>query len=54
MLAASGLDSEEAQVLVFLLILACLGGAAYLAYLRNVVGAILMLVVAVVAAFLLT
>lgn len=36
-----------------LLVIGCLCAAAYMAYLRNVLGAVLLLVVAIVAAFLL-
>lgn len=36
-----------------LLVIGCLAGAAYMAYLRNALAAILLLLVAIVAAFLL-
>lgn len=41
------------EVLAIILVFACLAGAGYLAYLRNVVGAVLLLLVAIVAAYLL-
>jgi hypothetical protein len=54
MFAATHHSTEDLlQVLVFLLIFACLGGAAYLVYLKNFVGAGLLLVVAVVVYILL-
>jgi uncharacterized membrane protein YoaK (UPF0700 family) len=54
MFAATHHSTEDLlQVLVFLLILACLGGAACLVYLKNFVGAGLMVVVAVVVYLLL-
>lgn len=40
-------------VLGVLLVFACLAGAAYMAYLRNALAVVLLLVVAIVAAFLL-
>jgi uncharacterized membrane protein YedE/YeeE len=40
-------------VLGIILVLGCLAGAAYMAYLRNALAAILLLVVAIVAAYLL-
>lgn len=54
MLALHHHDSADLLFLIgILLVLACLGGAAYMAYLRNALAAILLLVVAIVAAFLL-
>jgi hypothetical protein len=54
MLAAVHSSAHLLQVLVVLLILACLGGAAYVAVaLRNFVGAGVLVVVAVVAYILL-
>lgn len=46
MLAA--LSNSDLSLIVVLIGIACLGGAAYLAWLRNVAGAVLMLVVAIV------
>lgn len=40
-------------LLGLILVFACLAGAAYLAYLRNALGCVLLVVVAIVAAFLL-
>jgi hypothetical protein len=40
-------------VIGVILVICCLAGAAYMAYLRNALGAVLLLIVAVVAAFLL-
>lgn len=42
-------SSEDLSILFVLIAVACLGGAAYLAYLRNVLGAILLVFVAIVA-----
>lgn len=42
-------SSDDVSVLFILLALLCLGGAAYLAYLRNVLGAALLVFVAIVA-----
>lgn len=36
-----------------IIVIGCLAGAAYMAYLRNVLAAVLLLVVAIIAAFLL-
>lgn len=52
MLAAHGVHSLLAVVGV-LIVLGCLAGAGYCAYLRNALGAVLLLAVAIVAAFLL-
>lgn len=52
-LATRHSPAELIAVLGLLLVIACLAGAAYLAYLRNAVGAVLLLLVAIVAAFLL-
>lgn len=46
-------EAELLTVLGIILVLGCLGGAAYMAYLRNALAAILLLAVAVVAAWLL-
>lgn len=52
--AARDADWRQAiDLLGIVLVIACLAGAAYLAYLRNVVGCVLLLVVAVFAAVLL-
>jgi hypothetical protein len=54
MFAATHHSTDELiTVLGLVLVFACLGGAAYLAYLSNAVGAVLLLLVAIVAAYLL-
>jgi hypothetical protein len=54
MFAATHHSADELiTVLGLVLVFACLGGAAYLAYLSNAVGAVLLLLVAIVAAYLL-
>lgn len=40
------------ELLVILLGIVCLGGAAYMAYLRNVLATVLLLIVAVVSFFI--
>jgi hypothetical protein len=48
----AAISAGELETLFIVVALLCLLGAAYLAYVRNVVGAVLLLVVAIVAAFL--
>lgn len=48
-LGAVGATDDEISLLFVLLALLCLAGAAYCAYLRNVLGAGLLVLVAVVA-----
>lgn len=53
-LAALHHNSADLLFLIgVLLVIGCLAGAAYMAYLRNALAAILLLVVAIVAAYLL-
>lgn len=42
------LQGEDLEVLLLVLGLVCLGGAAYMAYLRNALAVVLFLVVAIV------
>jgi ATP/ADP translocase len=52
--ARDHVDSGEALFWIgVLIVVGCLVGAAYLAYLSNVIGAVLLLVVAIIAAVLL-
>lgn len=54
MLAAKDVSADEALELIgIILVIACLAGAAYAAWLRNVVATVLLIVVAIVVAFLL-
>lgn len=54
MLAVNHVSGDQALNLVgIILVVACLAGAAYAAWLRNVVATVLLIVVAIVVAFLL-
>jgi hypothetical protein len=48
-LAAADVHSGDLSVLFILIALACFAGAAYLAFLRNVLGAIVLVFVGIVA-----
>jgi hypothetical protein len=52
-LAAHHSSGELLVLIGWLVVIGCLLGAGYLAYLRNALGAVLLLLVAIVAAFLL-
>lgn len=45
--------ADLVEVLGIILVFACLAGAAYMAYLRNALAVVLLVAVAIVAAFLL-
>jgi hypothetical protein len=48
LLAADRIGGDDLSLLFILLALLCFGGAAYLAYVRNIVGAIVLVFIAVV------
>lgn len=48
----AAIQAGELELLFWLIVILCLAGAAYCAYVRNALGAVLLLVVAIVAAFL--
>ena len=50
--AAESLGSDDLSLLFVLIALVCLAGAGYLAYLRNVLGTVLLVFVALVALWL--